>query len=77
MLCTYGAGRTAAVTFATTPATTLPAQSQPATTRDDRIFDLEQELTQLLGADNALAAFAHLGCVFRLMISATFYVSWN
>ena len=35
---------------------TLPAQSQPAARKDDRIFDLEEELTQLLGADNAPAA---------------------
>ena len=62
----------APVTFATAPARTLSAQSQPVTTRDDRIFDvslscfsgvritdfdrqLEQELTQVLGADNATA----------------------
>jgi hypothetical protein len=42
--------------FATAPTPTLPAQSQPATTRDDRIFDLEQELTQLFSADDAPAA---------------------
>ncbi|RMZ86826.1 hypothetical protein DV736_g5948, partial [Chaetothyriales sp. CBS 134916] len=48
-------GRTTAVTFATGPSATMPAQSQPNATRDDRTFDFDIELRELLRADNEQA----------------------